>query len=105
MQKVFLLVGLISVGLLSGCFHDLGANKPDQNLPIDGIGTIEFVNLEGGFFGIVDDDGTRYFPLNLPVEFNNNGLRVAYQVQIAKDVATTQQWGIAVNVLFIQSLN
>ena len=37
---------------------------PPINITFSGIAT--YVNLEGGFWGFIADDGTRYVPVNLP---------------------------------------
>jgi inhibitor of cysteine peptidase len=66
-------------------------------------GTIVFVPLEGGFFGIAADDGKKYLPLNLSPEFQVDGLRVAFEAQEAPDTATIQMWGVPVNVTFIEA--
>ncbi len=105
MQKVLILIGLISVSLLTGCFHELGLGDHDRPVVILGTGSIEFVNLEGGFYGIVADDDSKYLPLNLPAEFQNDGLRVSFELHVAKDTTTIQQWGIPVRIVRIETLN
>jgi inhibitor of cysteine peptidase len=67
-------------------------------------GTVTFVDLEGGFFGIVADDGTRYLPLNLDETYRHDRLRVAFSSEIVKDAATIQQWGTAVNLTSIEEI-
>ncbi|MCS7242333.1 MAG: hypothetical protein NZ706_06645, partial [Candidatus Caldatribacterium sp.] len=41
-------------------------------------GTVVYVPLEGGFFGILGDNGVQYEPVNLPEEFRVDGLRVVF---------------------------
>jgi hypothetical protein len=67
-------------------------------------GTVRFINLEGGFYGIEADDGTKYNPLNLPEAFKQDGLRVAFRVQVREDVATIQQWGTPAEIVEISNL-
>ncbi|MCQ8893376.1 MAG: protease inhibitor I42 family protein [Methanolinea sp.] len=67
-------------------------------------GTIVFVPLEGGFFGIAGDDGKNYLPLSLSPEFKVDGLRVAFEAEEAPDTATIQMWGTPVNVTFIETV-
>lgn len=66
-------------------------------------GTIVFLPLEGGFFGISGDDGTKYLPLNLGEEFRVDGLRVVFEAEEARDTATIQMWGTPVNLTFIEA--
>jgi inhibitor of cysteine peptidase len=67
-------------------------------------GTITYVSLEGGFFGIVGDDGKNYLPLNLDKQYEQDGLRVAFEYEPVKDVATIQMWGEPVNLTFIEPI-
>lgn len=67
-------------------------------------GTIVFVPLEGGFFGIAGDDGKKYLPLTISKEFQVDGLRVAFEAEEAPDTATIQMWGTPVNVTFIEAV-
>lgn len=62
-------------------------------------GTATYVDLEGGFWGLVADDGTRYLPLNLPADAAlHEGQRVTATV-VPVDVATIQMWGTPVQVI------
>lgn len=69
---------------------------------ISGNGTVMYVDLEGGFYGIVADDGERYLPADLPVEFRQDGLRVAFTADRATGAATLQQWGTPVDIVSIK---
>ncbi|GIV57848.1 MAG: hypothetical protein D6746_05785 [Bacteroidetes bacterium] len=64
-------------------------------------GTIHYVDLEGGFYGLVADDGTRYLPLNLDASFRKDGLRVRFEA-VPEDVLTLQQWGRPVRLTAIE---
>lgn len=111
-----LLIMLLWVGLAAGC-----ANQPppdvasdpgvDVDLPdadqaeeiledegdpadiVSGVGTITYVEIEGGFYGLVAEDGTKYNPLNLDEDFQEDGLRVRFRGQVRTDVMTTRMWG------------
>lgn len=61
-------------------------------------GTVTFVRLEGGFYGIIADDGGEYLPLNLPPEFAEDGLSVVATIEPALNTSTIQQWGIPVTI-------
>ena len=71
MKKYLIAVGIVILFLvvgLSGCVDDY----------VHGTGTIQYNDFEGGFFGIVGDDGENYDPINLPTDFGEEGLRVKY---------------------------
>lgn len=68
-------------------------------------GTVQYIDLEGGFYGIITEDGQRYNPLDLPEEYQVDSLRVAFTVRKVEDVATIQMWGTPVRVINISRLN
>jgi heat shock protein HslJ len=76
--------------------------SPGDEITSDG--TVLYIDLEGGFYGIVADDGTHYYPLNLPAEYAKDGARVIFSAR-QEDVATTAMWGIPVIILSIDWLN
>ncbi|MBI2831089.1 MAG: hypothetical protein HYX79_02395 [Chloroflexi bacterium] len=76
-----------------------GTGGPDI---VSGTGTITYLNLEGGFYGIVGDDGQKYDPMNLDRAFQQDGLKVKFQVKLRKDVATIRMWGTPVEIISIE---
>ncbi|MCY3630929.1 MAG: hypothetical protein OXI05_04125 [Bacteroidota bacterium] len=73
---------------------------------IRGTGKIVWNNFEGGFFGIVDQAGTRYYPLNpLNEELRIDGTAVRYVLSLKPDVMTTVMWGMPVSVISIEKIN
>jgi hypothetical protein len=71
---------------------------------LSGTGTINHINLEGGFYGLIADDGQKYLPKDLAREFRVDGLRVRFQIKILTGVATIYMWGTPVEVLSIEKL-
>lgn len=72
----------------------------DHDPAISGTGVITYIDLEGGFYGIISGAGTRYLPLNLAEEFKTDGLTVTFTAT-PEDVMTIQQWGQPVRILSI----
>ncbi len=95
-----LLCFMVAAVCVCGCTSDGGADNPDA---VSGTGTIVYNDLEGGFYGLVTDDGTRYLPLNLPDEFAQDSLSVAFRGIVRTDVATIQQWGTPLDLTEISS--
>jgi hypothetical protein len=56
-------------------------------------GTVRYMNLEGGFWGIVADNGQKILPKNLPAEYRKDGLRLSFSAQEITGMMTIQQWG------------
>nr|MCR5854103.1 alpha-glucosidase C-terminal domain-containing protein [Thermodesulfobacteriota bacterium] len=72
-----------------------------QEKTIIEIGTIKYIWLEGGFYGIITDKGGKYLPVNLPEEFKKDGLRVWFKAR-PKKIVTIYQWGEPVEILEIK---
>jgi hypothetical protein len=94
--------------IASAFFLTLGAATP---APGDGTtqkealslkGTIVFVELEGGFYGIIADSGERYFPINLDQPYKVNNLKVRIEGKTRKNVMTTIMWGVPFEILKIE---
>jgi hypothetical protein len=98
--KSFLLLLLVTCAgaLACGCLGDAPGPEP----AITASGTVTYVDLEGGFYGIVASDGAHYLPLNLPADFREDGLSVTFEAEPEEDVATIQQWGTPVTILSIE---
>ena len=71
---------------------------------ISGSGTIEFIQIEGGFYGIVGDDGSHYRPQNLSQDFRSNGTRVFFEVTVLEQQDSIFMWGLAVNIDTLEKL-
>ncbi len=98
----YLVIALALLGAIIACgcmaAEKAGGGPADR---IAGNGTITYVDLEGGFYGIVADNGERYLPASLPAEFQQDGLRVTFVVEPSGETATIQQWGTPVEVIAI----
>jgi hypothetical protein len=64
-------------------------------------GTIQFLNLEGGFYGIVTDEGKKLLPMNLDKAFHKPGAIVKVSGEYV-DIMTIQQWGTPFKITDIQ---
>jgi hypothetical protein len=72
---------------------------------VSGMGTVQYINLEGGFYGIVNDElGTRYVPDSLARPFRIDGLRVSYRALVQRDAISIRMWGTPVELISIEKL-
>jgi len=67
-------------------------------------GKVKYIDLEGGFYGIVDDTGSGYLPINLSDEFKVDGLSVEGIGKLEEGVYTVYMWGIPIEVLKIEKI-
>ena len=69
---------------------------------IEGTGTIRYIDLEGGFYGITGDDQEYYDPLNLPEGFKQDNLRVEFTARLAPNQNSIHMWGKLIYILEIE---
>jgi hypothetical protein len=67
-------------------------------------GTVRYLDLEGGFWGIVADDSTRYDPGTLDERFRQDGMRVRFDARRNEGQMSIRQWGTLVTIVRIDPL-
>jgi len=109
MQKrnLILLVSLIILTLFLSCNKYVRGNntniQSDENI-ITAEGTIVYKEFEGGFFGIITDDGNKYKPVNLPVNFQRGGLRITFEGKLNADLVGIHMWGKLIEIINMKEL-
>ena len=91
--KFYFIVFLIL--FLFGCNED--------NETVSASGMISYINIEGGFYGIITDAGDNFLPENLTSDFRKDRLRVLFE-GIITDRPTTVQWGRTITLTKIDSI-
>jgi inhibitor of cysteine peptidase len=98
-KAVHIIIALLLVALtittLAGC---------SRGEAISETGTVKYIDLEGGFYGIVGDDGQQYDPMNLDQTYQQDGLRIRFQAKIRPDIASIHMWGIIIEITKIEKL-
>ena len=61
-------------------------------------GTIIYNDFEGGFYGIITEDGKKLDPINLDKKFKSDGLILRGQFKELKEQTSTHQWGVIVEI-------
>jgi hypothetical protein len=64
--------------------------------------TVKYMNLEGGFFGLVSKEGKHWLPMNLKKEFQQHGAIIKVTGSALNDVMTIQQWGTPFSITHIE---
>jgi hypothetical protein len=67
-------------------------------------GRVQFLNLEGGFYGIITDSGKKILPMNMAKEFAQHGAIVRIKGKV-KNVMTIQQWGTPFTITEIELIS
>ncbi|MBC8043144.1 MAG: hypothetical protein IAF08_06840 [Rhizobacter sp.] len=93
---------LLLAVLVQGCNTSTTAIENGDS--VSGIGTITYLNFEGGFYGIVADGEKKYDPVSLPEEFKQDGLKVKFDAQIKRGAMSIRQWGKIVEIRKIEKL-
>ena len=64
-------------------------------------GQLVFMQLEGGFYGIISATGEKLLPLNLSEVYYQAGAKIRFKAEQA-NVETIQQWGTPVTIVAIE---
>ena len=72
---------------------------------VSGFGEIAYIDFEGGFYGIITDEGMCYDPINLPLEFQEDGLKISFKAIIMAGYVNFHMWGIMVDIIEIEAVN
>lgn len=94
MNKYIILIALIFSAILFSSCEELYSS----------VGTVKFVELEGGFWGIIGNDGKHYDPINLSDEFKVENLRVYFEYKIVEDQVSFHMWGLLTEITEIHRL-
>jgi hypothetical protein len=65
---------------------------------VSGTGTVQWFEVEGGFFAIRGDDGKVYDPINLPPAFARKDVRVRFTARLRRDLGSIHMVGEIVEI-------
>ncbi len=66
-------------------------------------GLVSFIELEGGFWGIITDNGMRLDPMDsLPASYRKNDLKVWIKYRVLPDQGSYHMWGKMIELLEIR---
>lgn len=101
-SEKWILLTIFGVAFIVVGASGLATQNRNLNL-VHGTGTVKYLSFEGGFYGIVGDDGKHYDPINMPQEFKVEGLRVWLTANIT-DYMSFHMWGYVVELISIERL-
>ena len=91
---IIVLIILFILTNITGCIEE----------EIQGTGKIIYNDFEGGFYGILSDNGEKYDPINLPDEYKENGINVRFKLKILDNQTSTHMWGTIVEIIEIEKI-
>jgi len=100
MTKKIIIVYILILLVVISAVYIIWIMKESNDI-IEIRGEIKYINLEGGFYGVVDHNGNKYFPINLPKQYQVDGLKVFIKARLRKDIVTTAMWGIPIQIIEI----
>ncbi len=101
MKSTLRAIILVLVAALWGCNSSDHVGAWEQS--VVGTGTVNFVGVESGFYGIVTDDDQKLDPINLPEEYRQEGLRVNFSAVVRPDSVSFYMWGTIVELKWIEA--
>lgn len=111
MKKAILFLAVLACGFLflsPACHNTVTDASGDYRLvgsdEIEGRGTVTYIDVEGGFYGIVSGDDGRWDPINLPSDFTQDGLKVKFRAKLRKDLASYHMWGTLIEIISIEKI-
>ena len=64
--------------------------------PLILTGEVAYINLEGGFYGIIGDDGQKYQPTNLSKQLRKPGLPIKFTAASTPNSFSSFMWDISI---------
>ena len=104
---LFLCVFLFFVFIFYSCKSPFSENFGEilwEGDIIEGTGTITYIVIEGGFYGIITANDGHWDPINLRSEFTVDGLRVKFKAKIRDDLHSYHMWGRIIELIYIKKL-
>lgn len=99
MKKLVIIVGsiCISILLVMGCAKKIDYSKMQT-------GMVRYISIEGGFYGIYGEKGEHLDPVNLPVKFQKDSLRIRFTAVEHKEMVSFHMWGKLIEIKDIELL-
>ena len=68
-------------------------------------GTVSFMNIGLGFWGITGDDGRQWRPVKLSKRLQKEGLRATFELREVEEEVSIFMWGTPVKVVKSELIN
>lgn len=81
-----------------GLSNDMQQLSGDKSKLLTLKGQVLFQEIEGGFFGFIDEKGNKYTPIGMDKKYLRHGLIIELSGQVLPDMITTTQFGETIKV-------
>jgi hypothetical protein len=81
------------LGKADRCEGEFASPAPEGSQNVDLMGRLEWIELEGGFWGIIADNGEKFVPTDVCEPLREDGLRVHFSGRTRPDMSGIHQWG------------
>ena len=61
-------------------------------------GKVEYVDLSGGFWGLIDQNGQQWRPVHMPAALQHQGLEVQLSCKQSKETISIFMWGTTIEI-------
>jgi inhibitor of cysteine peptidase len=68
-------------------------------------GTVKYISIEGGFYGIITDDGEHLDPVNLTEEYKVDGKKIRLDYSLTEEQVSFHMWGKLIVIKSIMSID
>lgn len=86
-------------------WRQLGTSPQDSAQTLRITGTVRYLDIEGGVHVIVDAQGTRFTPTNLPESFRSDGAQVEVEATRQLDMVSATMVGPLIELVRIRRLS
>lgn len=75
-----------------------------MNNKIKIIGHVKYLDFEGGFWGVIGNDGKEYRPVNMPNQLKHDGEAVEITARPAEEEMSIHMWGEPVKIVAFHTI-
>ena len=100
MTNLFAIAAMVF--MISGCSAGNTGEAPINDDNGSTLAIVRYIDLEGGFYGIITDNGEHHVPVNLHVDYQVDSLRISYKYETLQNVVSIQMWGTPIEILEIR---
>ena len=99
-----LFVALVASWLFFAILSSAAPASQKPPVHVSGSGRVIYLDNEGGFYGIICDNGTTYDPVNLPGDYQVDELRVKFNGTVLANQTGIHMWGTMITIDNISGL-